>query len=78
MVNPADESVVVSFRRSLLVEGLQFEIEVSDDLENWRPVGDEWEFMGTGSPEDGSAMFSFRTRVPGQAGYIRQRVILRE
>ena len=78
MVNPADESVVVSFRRSLLVEGLQFEIEISDDLEDWRSVGDEWEFMGADSPGDGSAMFSFRAGVRGQASYIRQRVILRE
>ena len=31
-LNPEDRAVVVSFRRSLAVDGLSFEVEVSDDL----------------------------------------------
>ena len=77
-LNPEDKSVVVSFRRSLAVEGLHFEIEISDDLENWRPLGGEWEFAGTDPPENGAAMFSFRAGVPDGTNYIRQRVSLME
>jgi hypothetical protein len=76
--NPEDKSVVVSFRRSLAVDGLHFEVEVSDDLENWQPAGHEWEFVGTDPPEDGTAMFSFRTGAPDGVNYVRQRVILME
>ena len=76
--NPEDSSVVVSFRRSLAVDGLHFEVEVSDDLVNWQPAGHEWEFVGTDPPEDGTALFSFRTAAPDGANYVRQRVRLME
>ncbi len=77
-LNPEDRSVVVSFRRSLAVDGLSFEVEVSDDLENWQPASHEWEFMGTDPPENGTAMFSFRTAASDGASYVRQRVRLME
>lgn len=76
--DPGDGSVIVAFRRSLAVEGLGFEIEISDDLENWRPAGHEWEFTGTDPPEGGTAMFSFRAGARDGANYIRQRVSLME
>ena len=76
--DPGDEAVVVAFRRSLLTEGLDFAIEISDDLENWRPLGGEWEFTGTDPPENGAAMFSFRAGVRDGTNYIRQRVSLTE
>ena len=70
--------MVVSFRRSLAIDGLHFEIEVSDDLENWQLASHEWEFVGTDPPENGIAMFSFRTAAPDGANYVRQRVRLME
>jgi len=77
-LNPEDRSVVVSFRRSLAVDGLHFEVEISNDLVNWQSTGHDWEFLGSDPPENGTAIFSFRTGAQDGTNYIRQRVTLME
>lgn len=75
---PGDQTVLVSFRRSLAVDELRFDLEISDDLASWQPAGDDWEFVGTAPAESGAAMFLFRTATQGRAKFIRQRVSLME